>query len=70
VALAESEGEKDARGRVVINKDHIRATVEMSKAFKHYMKKVNKKDEDAMAAARGNRYDSVVPENSEQKAFR
>lgn len=70
MALAESEGEKDARGRVVINKDHIRATVEMSKAFKHYMKKVNKKDEDAMAAARGNRYDSVVPENSEQKAFR
>jgi len=68
VALAEAEGEKDARGRIVITKDHIRSTVEMSKAFKHYMKKLNKKDEDAMAAVRGNRYDSAVL--SEETAFR
>jgi hypothetical protein len=42
----------------------------MSKAFKHYMKKLNKKDEDAMAVVRGNRYDSGVPEDSGETAFR
>lgn len=67
MALAEAQDEKDARGRILIKKEHIQSTVEMSKAFKHYLKQLHKKDEDAMAAARGNRYDSTVLENSETK---
>ncbi|KAF2871550.1 hypothetical protein BDV95DRAFT_572261 [Massariosphaeria phaeospora] len=70
VALAETEGEKDARGRIIIKKDHIRSTVEMSRAFKHYMKKVHKTDEDGLAAARGNRYDKGAAEKSEETTFK
>jgi len=68
--LAETDDEKDAKGRIIIKKDHIRATVEMSKAFKHYLKKVHKKDEDAMAAARGNRYDTPEPDRTRETLFR
>lgn len=58
MALAEAENDRDARGRILIKKEHIQATVEMSKTFKHYMKQLHKKDEDSVAAARGIRYDA------------
>ena len=68
--MAETDGEKDARGRIVIKKDHIRSTVEMSKAFKQYMRQLYKKDEDSMAAARGNRYDSPEVEKTKEMMFK
>ncbi|GME40379.1 hypothetical protein BDV95DRAFT_572261 [Neofusicoccum parvum] len=71
VALAETEGEKDARGRIIIKPDHIRSTVDMSKAFKGYIKQLFKKDEDSMAAARLNRIEiSTRDEDSEQLSFK
>jgi hypothetical protein len=39
----------------------------MAKAFKGYMKKIHKKDEDAMAAYRGNRYDSASYDDKESQ---
>lgn len=57
VALAETKGDKDARGNILIMKEHIRTTVDMSKSFKQYLKALNKKDEDAMAAMKGLRND-------------
>ncbi|OAL07049.1 P-loop containing nucleoside triphosphate hydrolase protein [Phaeosphaeriaceae sp. SRC1lsM3a] len=71
VALAETEGEKDSRGSIIIKKEHIRATVDMSKAFKKYLKELHNKDEDAMAALRGNRNDSrSILNSSEHREFR
>lgn len=71
MALAETEGEKDARGRIIIKPDHIRSTVDMSKAFKGYIKQLFKKDEDSMAAARLNRIEiSTRDEDSEQLSFK
>ncbi|KAL1642423.1 hypothetical protein SLS58_005497 [Diplodia intermedia] len=71
VALAETEGEKDTRGRIIIKPDHIRSTVDISKAFKGYMKQLYKKDEDSMAAARLNRIEiGTGEEDSEQPSFR
>lgn len=66
VALAEVEGDTDQRGRILIKKEHIRATVDMARAFKKYMKDLNRKDDDAMATARGNRFDSIYYEKSPQ----
>lgn len=54
----------DKRGRIYIKKEHIRATVDMARAFKKYMKDLNRKDDDAMATARGNRFDSIYYEKS------
>lgn len=52
------EEEKDARGCIIIKQKHIEATVDMSRSFKRYLKDLYRKDEDAMAALRGNRNDS------------
>jgi hypothetical protein len=71
VALAETEGEKDSRGSIIIKKEHIRATVDMSKAFKKYLRELHNKDEDAMAALRGNRNDSrSILSSTEHREFR
>lgn len=57
VALAESQGEKDREGRVLIKRDHLKATVQMSKEFKDYLLKLHKQDPGKRAAMLGNRYD-------------
>lgn len=64
MALAEAENDRDSNGCILIKEEHIQSTVEMAKVFKDYLMKLNKKDEDAMAAARGNRYDSAVSDDS------
>ncbi|KAF5849405.1 hypothetical protein GGP41_006349 [Bipolaris sorokiniana] len=57
VSLAETDEERDNRGCIVIKQKHIEATVEMSRSFKKYLNDLYRKDEDAVAALRGNRND-------------
>lgn len=57
VALAEAQGQKD-KGRVLIKKEHIKATVDMSKEFSDYLKRVHKSDMSKKAAMMGNRFDA------------
>lgn len=57
MSLAETDEERDNRGCIVIKQKHIEATVEMSRSFKKYLKGLYRKDEDAVAALRGNRND-------------
>ncbi|KAF4311171.1 ATPase AAA-type core [Botryosphaeria dothidea] len=64
VALAQTEGDRDKRGRVQVRRDHIKSTVRMSKDFKAYLNKLYMKDETQRAATAGNRLDTFgVPEN-------
>lgn len=58
VALAEAQGQKDDKGRVLIKKEHIKATVDMSKDFSDYLKRVHKSDMSKKAAIMGNRFDA------------
>jgi SpoVK/Ycf46/Vps4 family AAA+-type ATPase len=55
--LAQAEGDIDNKGRVLIKRDHIKATVEMSKEFKEYMISLHKKTESQRAQIMGYRYD-------------
>ncbi|KAH8658138.1 P-loop containing nucleoside triphosphate hydrolase protein [Xylariales sp. PMI_506] len=65
VALAEAQGHKDESGRIVIKRDHIKATVQMSKEFKDYLEKVHMQSLERFATTMGNRYDAYdsVPNN-------
>lgn len=58
VALAESQGHKDSKGRILVKSDHIKATVQMSREFKGYLKSLWKQDESSRATSLGNRYDA------------
>lgn len=62
VALAEAQGNKDDKGRILIKPDHIRATVQMSKEFQDYLKKLHKGDLSKRASQWGNRYDAYGKE--------
>ncbi|KAK0644823.1 hypothetical protein DIS24_g8468 [Lasiodiplodia hormozganensis] len=70
VSLAEAEGDKDDRGRVIIKPDHIKATVEMSKSFKEYLNDLYAKNEEDRAAIRGNRYDAFGKRPADETAYR
>jgi hypothetical protein len=58
VALAVAQGEKDNKGRICIKREHIKATVQMSKEFRDYLTKVHKVDLSKRASLLGNRYDA------------
>ncbi|KAJ4408463.1 hypothetical protein N0V91_003114 [Didymella pomorum] len=58
VNLAQAEGIKDAKKRIVVKRHHIEVTVNLSSDFKAYMKSVRKKDESERARLHGNRDDS------------
>ncbi len=58
VALAELEADKDSEGRTLVREEHIRATIQMSRAFKDYLTLLYKKDEGDRAVMRGLRYDA------------
>lgn len=57
VALAQTQEDKDKRGRIQIRKEHIKSTVRMSKDFKAYLNKLYMKDETQRAEKAGNRLD-------------
>ncbi|POS71770.1 hypothetical protein DHEL01_v209833 [Diaporthe helianthi] len=63
VALAEAQGQRDEKGRVLIKKEHIKATVDMSKEFSDYLKRVHKFDMNKKAAVMGIRNDAYDSEN-------
>lgn len=58
MALAEARGEKDNQGRILIKKDHIKASVQMSNEFKDYLEHVHQKDPGRRALSHGLRYDA------------
>ncbi|KAK7741336.1 hypothetical protein SLS63_000889 [Diaporthe eres] len=58
VALAEAQGQRDDKGRVLIKKEHIKATVDMSKEFSDYLNRVHKADLSKKAAMMGTRFDA------------
>lgn len=58
VALAEAQGQKDDKGRVLIKKEHVKATVDMSKEFSDYLKHVHRHDMSKKAALMGIRNDA------------
>ncbi|KAJ4320043.1 hypothetical protein N0V94_003608 [Neodidymelliopsis sp. IMI 364377] len=58
VNLAQAEGIRDSKGRIVVKRHHIEVTVDLSSDFKDYMKSVRKKDESERALLVGNRDDS------------
>ena len=60
VALAEYEAQKDDEGRIMLTDDHLKAVVEMSSAFKRYLKALHKKDESGRAALRQERLDNWI----------
>jgi hypothetical protein len=62
VALAEAQGNKDDKGRVLIKLEHIRATVQMSKEFQDYLLKLHRADLSKRASQMGNRYDAYGKE--------
>jgi hypothetical protein len=62
VALAEAQGNKDEKGRVLIKPEHIKATVQMSKEFQEYLVKLHKGDLSKRASLMGNRYDAYGKE--------
>lgn len=64
VALAEAKNQKDKEGRVVIQSDHIKASVHMSREFGEYRAKVHKGDLSKRASLLGNRYDAFGKEAS------
>lgn len=69
VALAEAQGQKDDKGRVLIKKEHIKATVDMSKEFSDYLKRVHKTDMSKKAAMMGNRFDAYDSAVAGSSAF-
>ncbi|KAF3801312.1 hypothetical protein GCG54_00005468 [Colletotrichum gloeosporioides] len=58
VALAEYEADKDSEGRIMVKDDHLRAVVDLSKDFKHYLNDLHKRDEGKRAEQRSERLDS------------
>ncbi|KEY73453.1 hypothetical protein S7711_07482 [Stachybotrys chartarum IBT 7711] len=58
VALAEAQSNKDQKGRILIKSDHIRASAQMSRDFKDYLKALYKQNDSKRAAMLGNRYDA------------
>lgn len=58
VNLAQAEGIRDPKNRIVVKRHHIEVTVSLSSDFKDYMKSVRKKDESERARLAGNRDDS------------
>lgn len=58
VALAEAQGQKDGKGLVLIKKEHLKATVDMSKEFSDYLKRVHRQDMSKKAAVMGIRNDA------------
>ncbi|KAG8169340.1 hypothetical protein KVR01_000085 [Diaporthe batatas] len=58
VALAEAQGQKDDKGRILIKKEHVKATVDMSKEFSDYLKRVHRHDMSKKAALMGIRNDA------------
>ncbi|KAL2214182.1 P-loop containing nucleoside triphosphate hydrolase protein [Sarocladium strictum] len=62
VALAEAQGNKDDKGRVLIKLEHIRATVQMSKEFQDYLLKLRRADLSKRTSQMGNRYDAYGKE--------
>lgn len=58
MALAETQGQKDKEGRVLVKSDHIKATVQMSNEFQDYLVKVHKGNLSKRASMMGNRYDA------------
>ena len=58
VALAQSQGAKDKEKLIVVKEAHIKATVQMSREFKGYMKGVWKQSESDRATSLGHRYDA------------
>jgi hypothetical protein len=64
VALAEAKNQKDKEGRVMVQSDHIKASVHMSREFREYLVKVHKGDLSKRASLLGNRYDAFGKEAS------
>jgi hypothetical protein len=58
VALAEAQGQKDSKGRILIKTDHIKASAHMSRDFKDYLEKLYKQKDGQRAAMLGHRYDA------------
>ncbi|KAG7290976.1 hypothetical protein NEMBOFW57_000983 [Staphylotrichum longicolle] len=58
VALAEAKNQRDKEGRVLVQPDHIRASVQMSTEFRDYLVKVHKGDLSKRASLMGTRYDA------------
>jgi hypothetical protein len=58
VNLAQAEGIRDGKNRIVVKRHHIEVTVNLSSDFKEYMKSVRMKDESERARLAGNRDDS------------
>lgn len=58
MALAEAQSNKDQKGRILIKSDHIKASAQMSRDFKDYLKALYKQNESKRAAMLGNRYDA------------
>jgi hypothetical protein len=57
VNLAQAEGEKNDKGKILVKRDHIKVTVEMSKDFKDYMISLHRKTESERAKIMGYRND-------------
>lgn len=66
VALAEARADRDGKGRVLIKPEHIRASVQMSREFKHYVTKIHKQDPSKLAASLGNRFDAYGTESQKK----
>ena len=58
VNLAQAENSRDKKNRILVKRDHIKVTVDLSSDFKAYMKSVRQKDESERARLAGNRDDS------------
>lgn len=58
MALAEAKNQRDKEGRVLVQPDHIRASVQMSTEFRDYLVKVHKGDLSKRASLMGTRYDA------------
>ncbi|KAI9163968.1 ATPase family AAA domain-containing protein [Paramyrothecium foliicola] len=58
VALAAAQNQKDKAGRILIQSDHLKATVQMSKEFHEYLVKVHRGDLSKKASITGTRYDA------------
>ncbi|KAH7322621.1 hypothetical protein B0I35DRAFT_350094 [Stachybotrys elegans] len=67
VALAEAQGHKDSKGRILIKTDHIKASAHMSRDFKDYLEKLYKQDDSKRAAMLMHRYDAYGTAGSDAK---
>lgn len=55
--MAEYEDERDEGGKILLTDENLRAVVELSKGFKHYLNDLHKADEDKRALRRYERLD-------------